>query len=89
VSLVVGPLHAAIRQAAIMTDDESKKVIFSFDKKKLTLQAQGQKTGYMEDVSAGTDPTWDTTDAHDAGGQHRRCPRRWRPTSTLQGTGCR
>jgi DNA polymerase-3 subunit beta len=45
VPLTVGPFHGAIRQAAIMTDDESKKVVFSFDKKKLTLQAQGQKTG--------------------------------------------
>ena len=36
---------AAVRQAAIMTDDESKKVVFTFDKKKVTLQAQGQKTG--------------------------------------------
>jgi DNA polymerase-3 subunit beta len=43
--LVVGPFHAAIRQAAIMTDEESKKVIFSFGKKKLTLQARGPASG--------------------------------------------
>jgi DNA polymerase-3 subunit beta len=45
VPLVVGPFHAAVRQAAIMTDDESKKVVFSFGKKKLTLQARGAATG--------------------------------------------
>jgi DNA polymerase-3 subunit beta len=45
VPLVVGPFHAAVRQAAIMTDDESKKVIFSFGKKKLTMQARGPQTG--------------------------------------------
>jgi DNA polymerase-3 subunit beta len=45
VPLVVGPFHAAVRQAAIMTDDESKKVAFTFDKKKLTLAAQGPATG--------------------------------------------
>jgi DNA polymerase-3 subunit beta len=45
VPLVVGPFHAAIRQAAIMTDDESKKVVFGFAPKKLTLQARGAATG--------------------------------------------
>jgi len=45
VPLVVGPFHAAVRQAAIMTDEESKKVVFSFGKKKLTLQARGPATG--------------------------------------------
>jgi DNA polymerase-3 subunit beta len=45
VPLTVGPFHAAIRQAAIMTDDESKKVIFNFTKNKLTLQAQGTESG--------------------------------------------
>jgi DNA polymerase-3 subunit beta len=43
--LTVGPFYAAVRQAAIMTDDESKKVVFSFGKKKLTLQARGAATG--------------------------------------------
>ncbi len=45
IPITVGPFHAAIRQAAIMTDDESKKVIFSFNKHKLTLQAQGTESG--------------------------------------------
>ena len=45
VPLVTGPFHAAVRQAAIMTDEESKKVVFSFAKKKLTLKAQGSETG--------------------------------------------
>lgn len=45
VVLTVGPFHAAVRQAAIMTDDESKRVIFTFDKKKLTLQARGSASG--------------------------------------------
>ncbi|HEV8061957.1 MAG TPA: DNA polymerase III subunit beta [Gemmataceae bacterium] len=45
IPLVVGPFHAAVRQAAIMTDSETKKVIFSFGKKKLTMQARGAKTG--------------------------------------------
>src|SRR5277367_5711982 len=41
VPLVVGPFLTAVRQAAIMTDDESKRVVFSFGKHKLTLEAQG------------------------------------------------
>src|SRR5262249_51128906 len=45
VPLTVGPFHAAVRQAAIMTDDESKRVVFSFGRKKLTLQARGAATG--------------------------------------------
>jgi DNA polymerase-3 subunit beta len=45
VPLVVGPFYAAVRQAAIMTDDDSKKVVFSFGKKKLTMQARGAQTG--------------------------------------------
>jgi DNA polymerase III subunit beta len=45
VPLVVGPFYGAVRQAAIMTDEESKKVVFSFAKKKLTLQAHGAGTG--------------------------------------------
>jgi DNA polymerase-3 subunit beta len=43
--LVVGSFHTAVRQAAIMTDDETKKVVFGFAPKKLTLQAKGSKTG--------------------------------------------
>jgi DNA polymerase III subunit beta len=45
VPLVVGPFQTAIRQAAVMTDDESKRVIFAFGKHKLTLQAQGAQAG--------------------------------------------
>jgi DNA polymerase-3 subunit beta len=43
--LTVGPFQSAIRQAAIMTDEESKRVIFNFAKKKLTLQARGAESG--------------------------------------------
>ncbi len=45
VSLTVGPFLSAVRQAAIMTDDESKRVTFQFAKKKLTLQARGAESG--------------------------------------------
>jgi DNA polymerase-3 subunit beta len=45
VPLTAGPFYAAVRQAAIMSDDESRKVVFSFGKKKLTLQASGADTG--------------------------------------------
>jgi DNA polymerase-3 subunit beta len=45
VPLVVGPFFAAVRQAAIMTDEESKRVVFSFTKHKLTLQARGAGAG--------------------------------------------
>src|SRR4029077_16240706 len=41
----VGPFLSAVRQAAIMTDDESKRVIFNFPQKKLTLQARGPEAG--------------------------------------------
>jgi DNA polymerase-3 subunit beta len=45
VPLTVGPFQTAVRQAAIMTDEESKRVVFGFAKKKLTLQARGAETG--------------------------------------------
>jgi DNA polymerase-3 subunit beta len=45
IPILVGPFHAAVRQAAIMTDEDSKKVMFSFAKKKLTMQARGAATG--------------------------------------------
>jgi DNA polymerase III subunit beta len=45
VALPVAPFLSAVRQAAIMTDEETKKVFFEFDKSKVTLQAQGAKTG--------------------------------------------
>jgi DNA polymerase-3 subunit beta len=45
VPITVGPFQSAVRQAAIMTDDESKRVVFAFAKKKLTLQARGTESG--------------------------------------------
>jgi len=45
VPLTVGPFLAAVRQSAIMTDEESKRVVFSFAKKKLTMQARGAESG--------------------------------------------
>src|SRR5688572_10666927 len=36
VPLTVGPFYSSVRQAAIMTDDESKRVVFTFEKGKLT-----------------------------------------------------
>jgi DNA polymerase-3 subunit beta len=45
VPLLVGPFQTAVRQAAIMTDDESKRVVFGFSKKKLVLQARGAESG--------------------------------------------
>ncbi len=45
VKLTVGPFMAAIRQAAIMTEEDSKRVAFRFEKGKLTLEAQGATTG--------------------------------------------
>jgi DNA polymerase III subunit beta len=45
VPLTIGPFLSAVRQAAIMTDEESKRVTFQFAKKKLTLQARGMESG--------------------------------------------
>jgi DNA polymerase-3 subunit beta len=45
VPLQVPGFTAAVRQAAIMTDEESKRVVFKFAKGKLTMQAQGATTG--------------------------------------------
>jgi DNA polymerase-3 subunit beta len=45
IPVTAGPFYAAIRQAAIMTDEESKKVVFNFGKKNLTLQASGAESG--------------------------------------------
>jgi DNA polymerase-3 subunit beta len=44
VNLSAGSFLAAVRQAAIMTDKESKKIAFSFAKGKLTLKS-GARTG--------------------------------------------
>jgi DNA polymerase-3 subunit beta len=45
VPLLVPSFLAAVRQAAIMTDDETKRVTFRFSKKRLSLESQGQTTG--------------------------------------------
>src|SRR5260221_6909627 len=45
IALTVGPFLSAVRQAAIMTDEETHKVAFKFAKKKLTLEAKGASTG--------------------------------------------
>jgi DNA polymerase-3 subunit beta len=45
VPLVVGSFQTAVRQAAIMTDDETKRVVFTFAKNNLTLQARGAEAG--------------------------------------------
>jgi len=37
--------QAAVRQAAIMADEDTKRVAFTFDKGKLTLEAQGPASG--------------------------------------------
>jgi DNA polymerase-3 subunit beta len=44
-TLEVAPFQAAVRQAAVMTDDEVKKVAFQFDRDKLTLKAEGPTSG--------------------------------------------
>jgi DNA polymerase III subunit beta len=45
ISLTAGPFFTALRQAAIMADDDSRKVILHFTKHKLTLEASGADTG--------------------------------------------
>jgi DNA polymerase-3 subunit beta len=45
IPLPVAPLYAAVRQAAIMADEESQKVAFQFAKKKLTLKAESSIKG--------------------------------------------
>ena len=45
VALPVPAFLAAVRQAAVMTDEDSKRVTFHFAKGKVTLAAQGQATG--------------------------------------------
>ena len=45
ITLTVGPLLAAVKQAAIMADDESRRVVFTFDKNQLTLHAEGTQAG--------------------------------------------
>ncbi len=45
IHLPVDSFLSSVRQAAIMTDDETKRVSFVFGNNKLTLQAQGATTG--------------------------------------------
>ncbi len=45
VTLAAEPFLAAVRQAAVMTDDDSKRVTFRFGRGKLTLEAHGASAG--------------------------------------------
>jgi DNA polymerase-3 subunit beta len=45
VTVAAAPLMTAVRQAAVMVDNETKRVAFRFAKNKLTLEAQGATTG--------------------------------------------
>ncbi|HVW38616.1 MAG TPA: DNA polymerase III subunit beta [Pirellulales bacterium] len=45
IEMVVGPLHSAVRQAAIMTNDESRGVDFTFGDGKVVLSGRGAETG--------------------------------------------
>ncbi len=57
VPLTVQPFLTAIRQAATMTDEETKRVIFKFENDKLTLQARGAGTSKVEmDLDYNDDP---------------------------------
>ena len=48
VPLPVGEFLSRVRQAAIMTDDESKRVDMTFEAGKVTMQARGAETGSSE-----------------------------------------
>jgi DNA polymerase-3 subunit beta len=45
VGLEVGPFQSAVRQAAVMTDDDSKRVTFHFSEGNLMLEASGAVAG--------------------------------------------
>jgi DNA polymerase-3 subunit beta len=45
ITLPVTAFLTAVRQSAIMTDDETKRLVFHFDKRQLTITAQGPTTG--------------------------------------------
>jgi DNA polymerase-3 subunit beta len=45
IELVVGPLHSAVRQAMIVTNDESRGVDFRFENGTLTLESQAADVG--------------------------------------------
>src|SRR5262245_62079196 len=48
VPLPVGPFLSRVRQAAIMTDDESKRVDMTFEPGKVRMEARGAETGSSE-----------------------------------------
>jgi len=48
VPLEIASLLSRVRQAAIMTDDESKRVDMTFEPGKVTMQARGAETGSSE-----------------------------------------
>lgn len=45
IEMVVGPLHSAVRQAAIVTNEESRGVDFVFGDGKVVLSGRGAETG--------------------------------------------
>jgi DNA polymerase-3 subunit beta len=45
IPMEAGAFLSAVRQASIMTDDENKRVIFTFATGKLTMNAQGTESG--------------------------------------------
>lgn len=45
IHMPVDPFLSAVRQASVMTDNDSKRIVFRFAAGKLTLQAQGATTG--------------------------------------------
>ena len=45
IAIPAAEFHAAVRQAAIMTDDETRRVTFRFAPEKLTLEAHGSVSG--------------------------------------------
>ena len=45
IEMVVGPLYSAVRQAAIVTNEESRGVDFTFGDGKLVLSGRGAETG--------------------------------------------
>jgi DNA polymerase-3 subunit beta len=50
INLPVESFLSRVRQAAIMTDDESKRVDLNFEKGKITMKARGAETGSSEVV---------------------------------------
>jgi len=50
VSLSIPDFHGKVRQAAITSDDESKRVDFTFEEGQVTMKARGPETGSSEVV---------------------------------------